>query len=666
MEQELGVFAGLDTIDTNTHGAIIGFLWLSMISVMREQNEACDEATIINLISKRCDEAGLAPDPNENDEVGLGFRATIPIVLGIARSLGIIKSIYKKNATIIENDDVPKIKKDMKKIAARSLTSLSGNISQEAKSLAENCQFEEILEKYDQTTQQAAMTWVWNISQTLPLNEKLFHLAREGRFDEIENKAGPLAKRLLLEWCDLKYNDWRTLRDARTKNLDQRQIRTIRNALDRLGKPLVCVLSAATTDICALPRCALSIRSWQRRKAVFQQLNHESDPWRRDLAAREAELYASNDNIFHVLVSESAHDDSDQQEELFMLDEQVLDQISTQEEDAQINCTQQNTQDIITTRFLKRAGLCDLSAQLARFKKKRARKFASCVSASAESSVQSAEKHEDICSDDSSGGGAFSEMHTPASTREIESRDYRDKQLLELRDIVTYDYNTAYTNAVNGDIQPPPSNIIGPIAADILRRAAKRPRYTGRAQQAPSARRNRGLASEEGSALAPMVNIQDECARLGARTMPVPWTHVLSAIDASPMITANEIRSPCPVRQSAPPPPLELPPANLVSVSASFESARSDTSVLQCNPKITQEHKLFTKQVPAPAVRQLHAPYEDKTAISSPKKKKNLANPGGILDADIMLSRHQSVLQNMKARIDSLIKQGGQQNEHAP
>lgn len=115
---------------------------------------------------------------------------------------------------------------------ARNLTSLSGSVPEEARKLAENCRFEEIEAQWDAQTAKAAMTWVWNISQTLPFGDHVFGLAREGRFEEIE--ASDAVSATLRAWCYLKSNDWKRRRIERSRSLDDRQARTVAHALDQL------------------------------------------------------------------------------------------------------------------------------------------------------------------------------------------------------------------------------------------------------------------------------------------------------------------------------------------------------------------------------------------------------------------------------------------------
>ncbi|KAJ1452472.1 hypothetical protein M885DRAFT_526800 [Pelagophyceae sp. CCMP2097] len=117
--------------------------------------------------------------------------------------------------------------------AGAACAALAGAVPLEAQALAEKCEFEEITRRWGAPTARAAQTWLWNVSQTLPFTDRVFELAKEGRFGEIEH-SGDAVFETLLSWCWQKSTEWDALRRARAADLDARQLRTIAHALAQL------------------------------------------------------------------------------------------------------------------------------------------------------------------------------------------------------------------------------------------------------------------------------------------------------------------------------------------------------------------------------------------------------------------------------------------------
>ena len=172
-----------------------------------EEEECCDEKT---FVTKDCQQEKIMPLEEEGEEDDDQEEEASSAPAGVDDS------------------------EEKKKNNPRSLTSLSGSIDAEAKAWAEQCDFESIEKKHGLTTKRAALTWVWNRSQTLPFSDKYFHLAREGHFDELEDAAGNAVAKTLFAWSYFKADDWTAKRRARTRNFDDRQLRTVQHALEQL------------------------------------------------------------------------------------------------------------------------------------------------------------------------------------------------------------------------------------------------------------------------------------------------------------------------------------------------------------------------------------------------------------------------------------------------
>lgn len=176
----------------------------------------------------------------ELDEQGFGRGETMVLVSHMRRHGALVAvekarseegDVSKREEVSAEDDESSKT---TKVAMARSLTSLSGSVPEEAKKLAEQCKFDEIEKGWDAQTAKAAMTWVWNISQTLPFGEQLFSLAREGRFEEVDNRCSEAAAFTLRAWCMLKCDEWKKKRAERARTMDDRQARTVAQALYQL------------------------------------------------------------------------------------------------------------------------------------------------------------------------------------------------------------------------------------------------------------------------------------------------------------------------------------------------------------------------------------------------------------------------------------------------
>lgn len=152
-------------------------------------------------------------------------RQDVASVVATMRGLGMVTSSSEKPKPAVQ---VAAPKK------APSLTSCCD----EAKRLAENCEIEEIERRFGDAEARAALTWLWNISQTMPLTEALFALAREGRFVEVDQKASDAVAQLLRGWCFVKSDEWLNRRRKRGRGFDARQARTVVCALDQLHPSL--------------------------------------------------------------------------------------------------------------------------------------------------------------------------------------------------------------------------------------------------------------------------------------------------------------------------------------------------------------------------------------------------------------------------------------------
>jgi len=114
---------------------------------------------------------------------------------------------------------------------AHSLSALSGSIPIEVKTLAEAGQFDKIRELWGEAVMNAAFTWVWNISQTLPLSSAVFQLAKEGRFYELEEEHSLAVVDTMYGWVYLKSEEWSATRDARARSLIDKQKKTVEHVL---------------------------------------------------------------------------------------------------------------------------------------------------------------------------------------------------------------------------------------------------------------------------------------------------------------------------------------------------------------------------------------------------------------------------------------------------
>lgn len=121
---------------------------------------------------------------------------------------------------------------------AQSISALSGHISDEVKALAEVGRFDDIAARWGDAVKYASLTWVWNISQTLPFTPELFQLAREGRFGEIDERCSAAVVDALYCWVWFKSDEWAALRAHRTSLLSGRQARTVKHVNSVLELPL--------------------------------------------------------------------------------------------------------------------------------------------------------------------------------------------------------------------------------------------------------------------------------------------------------------------------------------------------------------------------------------------------------------------------------------------
>lgn len=152
-------------------------------------------------------------------------RQDVASVVATMRGLGMVTCSSEKPSPAVE------------KVVAKKAPSLT-SCCDEAKRLAENCEIEEIERRFGDLEARAALTWLWNISQTLPLTEALFALAREGRFVEVDQKASDAVAQLLRGWCFVKSDEWLNRRRKRGRGFDARQARTVVCALDQLHPSL--------------------------------------------------------------------------------------------------------------------------------------------------------------------------------------------------------------------------------------------------------------------------------------------------------------------------------------------------------------------------------------------------------------------------------------------
>ena len=113
-----------------------------------------------------------------------------------------------------------------------------GSLPAEVKKLAEDGAFDAIENGWGGVMADAALTWSWNQTQSLPLSSAVFQLAKEGQFAEIEDKYGSAVLEMMLGWVFFKSSEWGNLREARSKVLAPRDQRTVEHVMRSvLNKP---------------------------------------------------------------------------------------------------------------------------------------------------------------------------------------------------------------------------------------------------------------------------------------------------------------------------------------------------------------------------------------------------------------------------------------------
>ena len=121
----------------------------------------------------------------------------------------------------------------------RSLLGLveDDSLTAEVKALAESGRFDDIAPLGAHAVE-AALVWVFHQSAA-SLPAQVFTLAREGQFEEMEDRFGPAVVEAMLGWACLKGDEWAALRRKRAKSLGPREQRTVEHVmLTVLKRPL--------------------------------------------------------------------------------------------------------------------------------------------------------------------------------------------------------------------------------------------------------------------------------------------------------------------------------------------------------------------------------------------------------------------------------------------
>ena len=98
--------------------------------------------------------------------------------------------------------------------------------------LAADGDFDAVEARWGEAAAKSARAEAWRASASLPFTSKLFELAREGRFGEMDAQPrGAECRSTLLAWCALKSDDWSAARRKRSAALDDRATRTVASSL---------------------------------------------------------------------------------------------------------------------------------------------------------------------------------------------------------------------------------------------------------------------------------------------------------------------------------------------------------------------------------------------------------------------------------------------------